>query len=135
MRTEEYIPKRVKELCSKHKVSKYRLAQLTDMSQTALGNIIKKESIPTIPTLERICDAFGISLAQFFAGDGMRPDLTDEQEEILETWDNLNADERRIFNELREIFEEIGEAVQLYLIDCFPFFYALSTAEESSEDT
>ena len=72
MRTEDYIPKRVKELCSKHKVSKYRLAQLTDMSQTALGNIIKKESIPTIPTLERICDAFGIS------------------------WDNLNADERRI---------------------------------------
>jgi transcriptional regulator with XRE-family HTH domain len=66
------------------------------MSQTALGNIIKKESIPTIPTLERICDAFGISLAQFFAGDGMRPDLTDEQEEILETWDNLNTDERRI---------------------------------------
>ena len=47
MRTEDYIPKRVKELCSKHKVSKYRLAQLTDMSQTALGNIIKKESIPT----------------------------------------------------------------------------------------
>ena len=42
MRTEDYIPKRVKELCSKHKVSKYRLAQLTDMSQTALGNIIKK---------------------------------------------------------------------------------------------
>ena len=96
MRTEDYIPKRVKELCSKHKVSKSRLAQLTDMSQTALGNIIKQESIPTIPTLERICDAFGISLAQFFSGDGMRPDLTDEQEEILETWDNLNADERRI---------------------------------------
>ena len=71
MRTEEYIPKRVKELCSKHKVSKYRLAQLTDMSQTALANIMNKKSIPTVPTLERICDAFGISIAQFFAGDGM----------------------------------------------------------------
>lgn len=58
MRTEEYIPKRVKELCSKHKVSKYRLAQLTDMSQTALANIMNKKSIPTVPTLERICDAF-----------------------------------------------------------------------------
>ena len=88
MRTEEYIPKRVKELCSKHKISKYRLAQLTDMSQTALGNIINKKSIPTVPTLERI--------AQFFAGEGMRPDLTDEQEELLEIWDDLNADERRI---------------------------------------
>ena len=54
MRTEEYIPKRVKELCSKHKVSKYRLAQLTDMSQTALANIMNKKSIPTVPTLQRI---------------------------------------------------------------------------------
>ncbi len=96
MRTEEYIPKRVKELCSKHKVSKYRLAQLTDMSQTALANIMNKKSIPTVPTLEKICDAFGISIAQFFAGDGMRPDLTDEQGELLEIWDDLNADERRI---------------------------------------
>ena len=79
-----------------HKVSKYRLAQLTDMSQTALANIMNKKSIPTVPTLERICDAFGISIAQFFAGDGMRPDLTDEQGELLEIWDDLNADERRI---------------------------------------
>ena len=96
MRTEEYIPKRVKELCRKHKVSKYRLAQLTDTSQTALANIMNKKSVPTVPTLERICDAFGISIAQFFAGDGMRPDLTDEQGELLEIWDDLNADERRI---------------------------------------
>ena len=66
------------------------------MSQTALANIMNKKSIPTVPTLERICDAFGISIAQFFAGDGMRPDLTDEQEELLEIWDDLSADERRI---------------------------------------
>lgn len=107
MRTEEYIPKRVKELCSKHKVSKYRLAQLTDMSQTALANIMNKKSIPTVPTLERICDAFGISIAQFFAGDGMRPDLTDEQGELLEIWDDLNADERKNTDELRKDAEKV----------------------------
>ncbi len=48
MRTEG-VPKEGKELCSKHKVSKYRLAQLTDMSQTALANIMNKKSIPTVP--------------------------------------------------------------------------------------
>ena len=37
MRTEEYIPKRVKELCSKHKVSKYRLAQLTGYVADSVG--------------------------------------------------------------------------------------------------
>ena len=54
MHIEEYIAARVKELCEKYHVSKYRLAQLTGMSQTAVGNIMKMESIPTIPTLEKI---------------------------------------------------------------------------------
>ena len=80
----------------RYHVSKYRLAQLTGMSQTAVGNIMKMESIPTIPTLEKICDAFGITLAQFFAGEGRRPDLSKEQREIIETWDELGRDERRI---------------------------------------
>ena len=92
MRIEEYTASRVKELCEKYHVSKYRLAQLTGMSQTAVGNIMKMESIPTIPTLEKICDAFGITLAQFFAGEG----LSKEQREIIETWDELGREERRI---------------------------------------
>ena len=96
MRIEEYTASRVKELCEKYHVSKYRLAQLTGMSQTAVGNIMKMESIPTIPTLEKICDAFGITLAQFFAGEGQRPDLSKEQREIIETWDELGREERRI---------------------------------------
>ena len=36
MHIEEYIAARVKELCEKYHVSKYRLAQLTGMSQTAV---------------------------------------------------------------------------------------------------
>lgn len=134
MRTEEYIPKRVKELCSKHKISKYRLAQLTDMSQTALGNIINKKSIPTVPTLERICDAFGISIAQFFAGEGMRPDLTDEQEELLEIWDDLNADERRILMNFVRTLKKKGEAVQLYLKWLLSLFLCILYGKESDED-
>ena len=96
MRVEEYIATRVKELCVKHKVTKYRLSLLTGMSQTALGNIMNMKSMPTVLTLEKICDAFGITLAQFFAREGKRPDLTQEQKEIIETWDMLGAEERRI---------------------------------------
>ena len=66
MLTEDYVALRIIELCEKHKISRYRLSQLTGMSQTALGKIVSKESIPTIPTIEKICDAFGITLAQFF---------------------------------------------------------------------
>ena len=70
MCAEDYIANRLVDLCEKRGLTKYRLAQLTGMSQTAIGSIISKESIPTIPTLEKLCSAFGITLAQFFSNEG-----------------------------------------------------------------
>lgn len=96
MRAEEYIPFRIAELCEKRKYSKYRLSQITGMSQTALRNILSKKSVPNVITLERICDAFDITLAQFFAGDGDRLNLTEDQNEILNTWDQLETREKEI---------------------------------------
>ena len=93
MLTEDYVALRIIELCEKHKISRYRLSQLT---QTALGKIVSKESIPTIPTIEKICDAFGITLAQFFTKDGIRPDLSAGQLELVETWEYLDDKEREI---------------------------------------
>lgn len=53
--------------------------------------------MPTMANLERICDAFEVTIAQFFSEDGSRLDLTDEQKEILEIWDGLDEKEREIF--------------------------------------
>ena len=96
MRVEEYIPLRIKELCKKRGYTKYRLAQITGMTQTALGNILTQKSLPTIVNLERICDAFGITLAQFFTDDGSKLNLTQDQQEILDIWDDLESKEREI---------------------------------------
>ena len=75
----KYIPLRIAELCRKRGYTKYRLAQLTGITQTALGNILNQKSMPTMANLERICDAFEVTIAQFFSEDGSRLDLTDEQ--------------------------------------------------------
>lgn len=96
LRAEEYIPIRIAELCEKRGYTKYRLSQLTEMSQTALANILNKKSVPTVVTLERICDAFGITLAQFFTDNAGRLDLTEDQNEILEIWDGLETKEKEI---------------------------------------
>ena len=96
MRVEEYIPLRIKELCKKRGYTKYRLAQITGMTQTALGNILNQKSLATIVNLERICDAFGITLAQFFTDDGSKLNLTQDQQEILDIWDDLESKEREI---------------------------------------
>ena len=96
MCVEEYIPLRIQELCKKRGYTKYRLAQITGMTQTALGNILTQKSLPTIVNLERICDAFGITLAQFFTDDGSKLNLTQDQQEILDIWDDLESKEREI---------------------------------------
>mgnify|MGYP003174527096 CR=1 FL=1 len=68
MRTEDYIADNIIALCKKRDMSKYRLSQLTGISQSSIGKIIAKESLPTMPTVEKICDALGVTMAQFFAG-------------------------------------------------------------------
>ena len=94
---EEYIPLRIAELCQKRGYTKYRLAQLTGITQTALGNILNQKSMPTMANLERICDAFEVTIAQFFSEEGRRLNLTDEQKEILDIWDSMEEKEREIF--------------------------------------
>ena len=74
----DWIGPRIKELCEKQKISNYRLSQMTGITQSVLARIIRRKNIPTIQTLERICAALNLSLAQFFAKDGNPPDLTAE---------------------------------------------------------
>lgn len=89
----ERVGPRLKELCGKQRITVYRLSQMTGITQTVLGKIIKGKSVPTIQTLDRICEALGISLAQFFAEDEL-PGLSEDQQEFVETWNGLNAADR-----------------------------------------
>ena len=102
----DFIGPRVKELCDKQQITKYRLSQMTGVTQTVLSRIIKRENIPTIHTLEKICCALNISLAQFFAKDENPPDLTAEQREIVETWNGLNPEDRDRLMKIIRTFQQ-----------------------------
>ena len=43
-----------------------QLAQESKLSQTTISNIFKRNNQPSLPTVNAICDACGITLAQFF---------------------------------------------------------------------
>ena len=101
----DYIGPRIKELCDKQQITKYRLSQMTGVTQTVLSRIIKGENVPTIQTIEKICFALNISLAQFFAKAENPPDLTAEQKEIIETWNGLNPEERERLMKIIRTFQ------------------------------
>ncbi len=99
---ENYVSAKITDLCSKSGISKYRLSQRTGISQSALSDITKMKKLPTLITLEKICDAFGITLAQFFTEDGNVLDLSEEQKRLLQTWSTLRPEEKNFINTCME---------------------------------
>ena len=67
---------RLKRLLKERGWTEYRLSKNSGLAETTIGNIFRRNTVPSIPTLEIICKSFGITLAQFFAeGDtGLRED-------------------------------------------------------------
>ena len=58
--------KRIRQLMDERGWTIYRLAQESKLSQTTISNIFKRNNQPSLPTVNAICDACGITLAQFF---------------------------------------------------------------------
>lgn len=88
------IMERIDELCREHNISKYRLSQITGISQSAFSKMARQQSSLSLETIQRICDAFGISVAQFFSNAGEYPDLTEQQKNLLCCWSLLDEKKR-----------------------------------------
>lgn len=62
-----YIGKRTLELLNENKMSVYKLSKLSKLSNATIYNIIKnKNNTIYIETINNICTAFNITLAEFF---------------------------------------------------------------------
>lgn len=80
--------------------SDYRLSIESGLSTSTIANIRRRNTVPSIPTLEAICNAFGITLSQFFQEDTAFVELTDEQKEFFEKWLTLTNTQKQIFYDL-----------------------------------
>lgn len=88
------ILERIKALRDERGWSNYRLAREAGISENSLNNLFRRNNLPTIPTLESICNGLGITLSQFFANSGEPVELSDSQREMLSTWDSLTAEQK-----------------------------------------
>lgn len=88
------MAERIRELCAKKGMSQYELAKRAGMTQSSISSLLNEGNVPKITTLEKVCQGFGITLAQFFSSDDNFPDLSQEQQEVLKTWEKLSAKEK-----------------------------------------
>ena len=69
--------------------SAYRLSKECGLSANTILTMLKRNSVPSITTLEAICKAFGITLSEFFA-EGELIEVSDDTRELLEYWSTLS---------------------------------------------
>ena len=97
---------RIKELLNQRGWSEYRLANECNLSQSTISNIFNRDTIPSIPTLDSICKALGISLAQFFSKDSDFYPLTHEEQTLIKEWAALTSSQKSTLFSLIENFKE-----------------------------
>lgn len=87
---------RVKSICEARSWTFYRLAKESGIPYSTLCTMLHKANAPSIPTLIRICNGFGITLAEFFDDNCDCVMLTDEQRKHLAQWDLLSEENKVI---------------------------------------
>lgn len=80
--------------------TEYELAERSGLPQSTISSWYRKNMMPTIPSLEKICAAFGITLSQLFADGDAAVTLTKEQTELLERWSHLSEDQQNVVFQL-----------------------------------
>ena len=63
---------------------------------------IHRNNAPTLPTLEAVCNGFGITLVQFFSDRTEASALTSEQQELFSKWSTLTERQKKLLLELME---------------------------------
>ena len=83
---------RLRQLLDERGWTEYRLAKNCGLSESMIANIYRRNTVPSITTLETICKGFGITLSQFFA-EGEMVELTPELKELFDNWVNLTPEQ------------------------------------------
>ena len=96
------INKKIMALCNERGWSVYELSLQSGITQSSINSMLQRGTPPKFENLQHICEAFGITLAQFFQ----------ENEEA----DFLKPDEKRLVHAFRNLSESKKKAL-LDLID------------------
>ncbi len=78
--------------------SVYKLAEESMLSQSTLANMFTRKTMPTFETLKSLCNAFGITLSQFFAEENEK--ATVKEAELIKNYRRLSENNQEAVLEL-----------------------------------
>jgi len=84
---------RLQQLLRERGWSEYKLSKRCGLAQSTIGNVFRRNTEPSVATLETICRGFGITLSQFFA-EGEMVELTPDMKELFDCWICLTPNQK-----------------------------------------
>jgi len=92
--TMDDVPARCYQLMEAEGISRYRLAKRSGIPVSTLYNMLDGKSVPSIEIIQRVCDAFRITLQQFFSPEiAYEHEFTGIQIEVAKKTDQLTAEQ------------------------------------------
>ena len=88
------IHARLKKLLNERGWTEYKLAKTCGLSESTIANIFRRNTMPSIPTLEAICNGFNITLSQFFA-DAEMVELSPDLKELFDNYISLTPEQKK----------------------------------------
>ena len=91
------VIERIKELRDARGWSTNKLALEAELTQSTLATLLDKKSnsLPRLETLQSLCNAFGITLAQFFMEEEQNKLVNDQERFLIEQFRKLSPDKKR----------------------------------------
>ena len=98
------VNERIRVLMNERGWTPYRLAKESGLSDGTVGNIFRRNTVPSMATLEAICRGLKITLSQFFADDTM-VELSPELKELFDNWVALTPEQKQLTIQIMKAFQ------------------------------
>lgn len=99
------VKARLQQLMDERGWTIYRVAKEADIPWSTVRNMFKRNTEPSIATLECICRGMGITLPQFFDVNN-EMGLTQEQSHLISQWNRLDANKKHLISELVDVLND-----------------------------
>ena len=90
---------RIKELLKQRGWTAYKLSKQSGLAESTVNNILKRNTVPSVTTLESICGGFGMTMAQFFE-EREQIEVTPDVSEIVRYYTVLSSEQKELAREL-----------------------------------
>ena len=99
------VKARLQQLMDEREWTIYRIAKEASIPWSTVRNMFKRNTEPSVQTLECLCNGMGMTLSQFFDEDNSMG-LSSEQVLLLKEWSRLREKDKRLIQEMIDSLNE-----------------------------